>query len=240
VPGDLGSFYRQQLKWARGVFEVSFAELPRAIARLTWRQSLAYLAIGTYYLFGLTTLAFIVFPYVYLWTGYQPAAMRWADFLLYAGPVGVIGTAIYLYSQRWMSGGAAERGLHLRGLMLKIACWPVYLAGTLLAIVRAEIPYVPTAKRAVRGSFVRLAWPHLLLITLYAATLAHVLRQRLFETSEGMLELTSEAVWGMMAFAAIPLVTSVGALIAAAQSARAVRSPDPWTGVDVASIGGPA
>ena len=51
------------------MYEVVFAELPRLIVSLSWRQRLAYLAIGTYYLFGLTTVAFVVFPYVYLWTG---------------------------------------------------------------------------------------------------------------------------------------------------------------------------
>jgi hypothetical protein len=44
VPEDLGSFYRQQLKWARGVYEVrSSRSCRRAFRRLTWRQRLSYL-----------------------------------------------------------------------------------------------------------------------------------------------------------------------------------------------------
>ncbi len=38
VPEDLGSFYRQQLKWARGVYEVAFTELPRLFGSLFWRR----------------------------------------------------------------------------------------------------------------------------------------------------------------------------------------------------------
>ena len=53
VPEDLGSYYRQQLKWSRGVHEVLFAELPRLWGQLTGRQRLAYLTIATYYLFGI-------------------------------------------------------------------------------------------------------------------------------------------------------------------------------------------
>ena len=233
VPEDLGSFYRQQLKWSRGVYEVAFVELPRAFRRLTGRQRLAYLTIGTYYLFGATTLLFLLLPYVYLWTGVQAASMHFAEFLLAAAPLGLVGAVMYLYVQRWLAGGNAERGIHLRGLMLKIAAWPVYLSGTMLAIARAEIPYIPTEKRAVRGAFQRLAWPQLSLIALYLATLVRIAMVRFFETSESSLELTSEAVWGMMAFATIPVIMSVGALYAAWQSSRVQRGDDPWDGIEL-------
>ena len=232
VPEDLGSFYRQQLKWARGVYEVAFVELPRAFRRLSGRQRLAYVAIGTYYLFGFTTVLFLMLPYIYLWTGVQAASMRFGEFLLAAGPLGIIGTATYLFVQRWLAGGEAERGLHWRGMMLKIASWPVYLRGTLLALARADIPYIPTEKRAVRGAFLRLAWPQLALIAIYFATLARIGMVRIFETSESSLELTSEAVWGMVAFATLPVMMSIGALVAAWQSSRPQHESDPWDAIE--------
>ena len=228
VPADLGSFVKQQLKWSRGVYEVAFVELPHAFRRLTGRQRLAYVTIGTYYLFGATTFLFLILPYLYLWTGVQAASMRFGEFLLAAGPLGVIGTAIYLFVQRWLAGGSAERGIHWRGMMLKVAAWPIYLRGTFLALVRADIPYIPTEKRAVQGAFFRLAWPQLGLIAIYLATLVRIGMVRLFETSESSLELTSEAVWGMVAFATLPVIMSVGALIAAWQSSRAQPTSDPW------------
>jgi cellulose synthase (UDP-forming) len=237
VPEDLGSFYRQQLKWARGVYEVAFTELPQLARTLRWRQRLSYLAIGTYYLFGVTTPLFLIIPYLFLWMGVQPAIMRFAEFVTVAAPVGIIGALIYLMMQRWLCDRATERGLHWRGLALKIACWPVFLAGTVLAIVRADVPYVPTAKEAVSGRFVRLAWPQLALITVYVATLARVLAVRISGTSEGSLELSSEAVWGMVAFATLPVVASLGAVYAAWQSRRAPASA-PWNEIDVATIGG--
>ncbi|MGH7555787.1 MAG: glycosyltransferase family 2 protein, partial [Longimicrobiales bacterium] len=172
VPEDLGSFYKQQLKWARGVYEVLFVEIPASFGRLTWRQRLSYLAIGTYYLFGVTTALFLIFPYLYLWSGVQPAAMRFHEFLLAGGPVAALGAAVYLFAQRWLCHPATERGIHWRGLALKVACWPVFMAGTVLALLRADIPYIPTEKRAVRGRFLRLAWPHLVLLFVYAATMA--------------------------------------------------------------------
>ena len=239
VPEDLGSFQRQQRKWARGVFEVAFAELPRLFGRLTWRQRLSYLTIATYYLNGLTTLFFLVLPYVYLWTGAQPAAMAFDAFLAYVLPVGVAGITMYLLVQRWFCDPSSERGLHLAGLILKASCWHVFLTGTILAILRADLPYVPTAKEAVQGRFLRLAWPALVLITAYAVTLGLVIADRLVTTPEAVLELSAQATWGMIGFATVPVVASCGTLYAAWQS-RHSPATSPWDAVDVHSIGGPA
>jgi cellulose synthase (UDP-forming) len=237
VPEDLGSLYRQQLKWSRGVGEVLFAELPRLIRTLTWRQRLSYLTIGTYYLFGLTTALYLFFPYLYLWTGLQPANMRFGEFLIAIMPVALVGVAIYVLMQRWLCDPPTERGAHWRGLVLKWACWPVVLAGTLLAILRADVPYVPTAKEARRGSFIRLAWPQLLLFVVFGATVVRMVHQRLTGTPEASLELSGEATWGMMAFAALPVCAAVGGLYAAWQARRPLPGA-PWDRVDVEELGG--
>ena len=239
VPEDLGSFRKQQLKWARGVYEVAFSELPRLFGRLTWRQRLSYLAIGTYYLCGMTTAIFLVFPYVYLWTGRQPASMRFEGFLAAGVPVAVIGCAIYLFVQRWLCDPSSERGLHWRGLVLKLTCWPVFFAGTVLAIVRADIPYVPTSKEAVRGRFIRLAWPQFVLIGVFVATALRVGYTRMRTTPEAALQLSAEAVWGMLAFAALPVIAAIGSLYAAWEAGAPLASA-PWEEIDVDRLGGRA
>ena len=238
VPQDLGSFYRQQLKWSRGVYEVVFAEMPRLFGKLTWRQRLSYATIGTYYLSGPATLLYLVLPYLYLWFGLQPASMQFEEFLIRAGPVGIVGATIYFFAQRWLCHPAIERGTHWRGLALKIASWPIFLAGTVLAITRTDIPYIPTAKEAVRGHFLLLALAQIILIVLYLVTLGHVAELRLL-TSEGGLELSSQAVWGMVGFATVPVVMAFGALRAAWQSTR-VDENAPWDAVAVETIGSDA
>jgi cellulose synthase (UDP-forming) len=108
-----------------------------------------------------------------------------------------------------------------------------------LAVLHAEIPYIPTAKEAVRGRFLRLSWPQLTLISLYVVTITQVLVIRTRGTSEGSLELSAEAVWGMIAFATLPVVAAFGALYAAWQARRPPASA-PWDSVDVTTIGGDA
>jgi len=239
VPEDIGSFYRQQLKWSRGVYEVLFSELPAAFWTLSWRQRLSYATIGSYYLFGATTLAYMLIPYIYLWGGIKPATMRFDEFLTHGAPVALVGVVVYLYTQRWLADPGRERGLHWRGLMLKVACWPVFLAGTLLAIARAEIPYIPTAKEARQGRFFRLAWPHLLLIAVYLLTMIRTLYVRLYETPEALLVLTAEVVWSMAAFATVAALLSTGAVYAAWE-ARTPPTGATWDAVDVESLQGEA
>ena len=237
VPEDLGSFQQQQRKWARGVYEVAFAEMPRLFPRLTWRQRLAYLTIGTYYLNGVTTALFLVFPYVYLWTGLQPAAMVFGEFLTIAAPVGVAGTGMYLFVQRWLCDRRTEGGLHWRGLVLKSCCWHVFLAGTVLAILRADLPYIPTAKQAVAGRFLRIAWPQLSLLALYAVTVTRVLYRRWSEMPEAALELSAQATWGMIVLATVPVAAAAAAMFAAWESQR-LPPAAAWDAVDVSRIGG--
>ena len=235
VPEDLGSFYKQQLKWARGVYEVAFTELPRLFPGLSWRQRLSYGTIGSYYLTGLTTLIFLLIPYIYLWTGVQPAAMHFAEFLTRGGAVAVLGVLIYLFAQRWLCHPAVERGLHLRGMILKLACWPVFVIGTAFALVRAQIPYVPTAKEAAAGHFWRLARPHLIVVSAFLVTLGWTVYGRLAVVPETDLILSSEAVWGMTAFAGVAAAAAGGAVYAAWTSRR-VPPDQPWDSVHVEEL----
>jgi hypothetical protein len=95
---------------------------------------------------------------------------------------------------------------------------------------------VPTAKGPVAGRFLRLAWPHLALLLIYAATLTRVVALRIL-TEDVALDRSPEAVWGMTLFATMPVAASLGALHAAWQSARPARA-GAWIDVEVAAIGG--
>jgi cellulose synthase (UDP-forming) len=235
VPEDFGSFCKQQLKWARGVFEVTFVEIPKLFRKLSNWQRISYLTIGTYYLVGATSFFFTVIPFLFFFTGILPARMNFADFLIHGSYVAFFGVTIYLFVQGWMCHPETERGLHLRGMVLKYASWSVFLLGFLLSVVNAEIPYIPTAKKAVRGYFTPFARPLLLQITLFIITFITVFLIRKFYTPQSELLFTAEKTWGMMGFAFIAFILSCGGLLAALE-ANYLTEEDPWDSVNLNNI----
>jgi cellulose synthase (UDP-forming) len=235
VPEDFGSFCKQQLKWSRGVFEVAFVELPKLIKNLSGWQKLSYSVIGSYYLVGLTSFFFMMIPFLFFATGIQPARMAFVDFLINGSYVFVISFVIFLYVQRWMCNPKNERGLQWRGMILKYACYPVYLLGFLLALVNVEIPYIPTAKKAVTGiisPFTRPLWTQ---VGLFIITFILVFVKRRYFTPEGNLVLSAEKTWGMVGFAALAAIVAAGGLYAAYQT-RNLKEEDPWDSIDVDNL----
>jgi cellulose synthase (UDP-forming) len=235
VPEDFGSFCKQQLKWSRGVFEVTFEEIPRLFWKLTGWQRLSYLSIGTYYLVGATSFFFTIIPFLFFFTGVLPAKMSFVDFLIRGSFVALMGVLIYLYMQKWMCHPETERGLHWRGMVLKYACWPVFFLGFLLAVVNADIPYIPTAKKAVRGYFTPFARPLVAHVILFLFALCSVFFYRRYVADETDLVLTAEKTWAMMGFAFIAFIMSVGGILAALE-ANYLKAEDPWDSVDLDKI----
>ena len=235
VPEDFGSFCKQQLKWSRGVFEVTFEEIPKLFWKLSGWQRLSYLSIGTYYLVGATSFFFTIIPFLFFFTGVLPAKMSFVDFLIRGSFVALMGLLVYLYMQKWMCHPETEWGVHWRGMILKYACWPVFFLGFLLAVVNADIPYIPTAKKAVRGYFTPFARPLVAHIILFVFAFCSVFFYRRYVAEEADLVLTAEKTWGMMGFAFIAFMMSVGGVLAALE-ASFLKAEDPWDSVDLSQI----
>lgn len=235
VPEDFGSFCKQQLKWSRGVFEIAFTELPRLFSRLNAWQKLSYTAIASYYFVGATTLFFLLIPFLFFAADVMPARMSFVDFIVQGSFVALIALAIYLYVQRWMVHPASERGFHWRGMILKYAAWPVYFLGFLLALVNVEIPYIPTAKKAVTGSVSPFVRPLLIHLLLFIVTVIIVLIRRRYSVPEDVLILTAERVWGMIGFAVLAALMSLASLFAAME-ARKMKAGEPWESIDIHSL----
>jgi cellulose synthase (UDP-forming) len=236
VPEDLGSFCKQQLKWSRGLFEVAFSELPRLWSRLRFWQKISYATISTYYMVGVTMKIFVLLPFIFFASGILPANMRIVEFIAFGSLVLVMDVLIYLYAQRWLCHPATERGLHLRGMVLKFACTPVFVLGFFLALVNADIPYIPTAKKAVTGYVTPFVRPLLFHVGVFILAVVAVLTYRAFFMPPDELVFTAEQTWGMIAFGFIAWLLSLLGVFAALE-ARGLREEDPWDGVDTQSLG---
>lgn len=235
VPEDFGSFCKQQLKWARGVHEVLFAEVPRLFNKLSFWQKISYTTIGTYYLVGFTAFVYFIIPYLYFWNGIMPASMYFADFLLNVIPVGIIGIVFYLYMQNWYCHPAMERGLHIKSMILKYASWPVYLLGFLLSVVNVDIPYIPTAKKAVIGKISVFVRPLILQLLFYIISVVYFFSKRFLWTPESALILSAEVAFGMIIFASINILLVIAGIYIARESMY-LKEEEPWKNIELNQI----
>ena len=176
----------------------------------------------------------LLIPYFFLLFGWLPANMDFTEFLGLWLPLVVTSILIYLFVQLWNCHPGRETGLHLRGMFLKFACWPVFFLGFVVSLWNGDIPYIPTAKLAVKG-FTPFAKPLLIYQLLFIGSLSAVVIQRGYYTAEARLMLTSGEVWGMVAFCFVAFLTSLGGLYAAYES-RTLDIAEPWATIKLENI----
>ncbi|WP_051605702.1 glycosyltransferase family 2 protein [Polaribacter sp. Hel_I_88] len=234
VPEDFTSFCKQQLKWARGVFELLFDEIPSTLKHLTFWQKLSYLSIGSYYLFGPITAFFIFVPLLFFTTKISPASMDFTEFIVLGTPILLISILIYGYAQRFLCDQKTERGIHWRGMVLKYSCWPVFTYAFYLTLINKKIPYIPTAKIAVKGFLNPFVKPLILYCIIFLLMLVGIYIERRYYIPESELILTAQKTWAMIGFAMIAFVQFLGGIGAAFKSLY-IKAENAWSKVIVSA-----
>ncbi|HTW94660.1 MAG TPA: glycosyltransferase, partial [Tepidisphaeraceae bacterium] len=145
VPSTLAAFYKQQIKWACGVFDLLFIEYPRLFKNFNLRQKLHYLICPIFFLRGFVGLLEMLVPILCLAYGMVAWRATLPEIAVWFVPPIVLGILIHLRVQRWVM-EPHERGMHLDGGLLAIATWWVYLVGVVCAVFRIKVPYIPTPK----------------------------------------------------------------------------------------------
>src|SRR5947209_4049049 len=101
VPEDLDSYFKQQLKWSRGVFELLVTAYPKLFKKFTWQQKLHYGVIPLHYLSGIIFLLNFLIPIISLLLDVSPMKMNLLTFGLVGFPMIVSIVIIRHYVQRW-------------------------------------------------------------------------------------------------------------------------------------------
>ena len=156
APGDLASWFAQQLKWSRGVFEVVLVDYPRLWRRLTTAARACYVVRGSYYLLGIVVAVHVWVTSAALLLGQASAEADFASYVQHALPLLVAILLIRQAVMRHVAYPGTPTRLLWRPVLLVTATWPVYLAGLVLTLLRVPIRYRPTPK--ARGRAVRVAW----------------------------------------------------------------------------------
>lgn len=145
VPSNISAYYKQQLKWSRGTFELLLMVLPFLFGRLNWRQRLHYSFIPLHFAAGIIALIDIIIPLGALLTGEAPLLLEFSKAYLYLLPFFLMVLLVRQYAQRWLI-EKKERGFHITGGVLLFDTWWVHLVGFVYTLLRIKVPYIPTPK----------------------------------------------------------------------------------------------
>jgi cellulose synthase/poly-beta-1,6-N-acetylglucosamine synthase-like glycosyltransferase/phosphoheptose isomerase len=202
APPSFSAWFIQQLKWARGVFEMLLTTFPKVFSRLTWGQRLAYAVRTTRYWIGpaiglhlLATIAILIFA--------APAtSFAFHQYLIRIAPLVVCDALIRAMAMRAWQHPATPRSSLTRAIALIYATWPIYMLAWVMAVMRLSLPFRSTPKSGSRLSPVWLL-PQIITVALLAAGMFYTVVMRghpislllLFALIQGVLELVILAQW---------------------------------------------
>ncbi|MEW6404972.1 MAG: cellulose synthase catalytic subunit [Chloroflexota bacterium] len=157
APPDLTSWFTQQLKWSRGVFELLLTVFPRKFRQLQPGHQVMYAVRMTYYWVGLFTAAHVLVTIGTLWRGSVAALSSYQEYLMHFFPlVGMTLLMRQLALRRWAHPSIGKIRLQWKPTVLVFATWPIYTLSWFMAILRVPLSFQPTPK-TVTGRL-RLAW----------------------------------------------------------------------------------
>lgn len=160
APEDLLSYYKQQLRWARGSLEVLFGSNPLFTMKLTLAQKIHYLSSGLYWANGLIVIIDAIMPLIFLFTGIQPVAATTTSFAIFFVPFMFV--ALYTLYR------ATDGAMTFRSISFSQSSATLQLRALFLVLLRRKTAFSVTAKQGLSGNFISLAYPHMLYIVLTA------------------------------------------------------------------------
>jgi cellulose synthase (UDP-forming) len=175
VPWNFSGYCKQQLKWARGTFDLMFNKLPGIFKNLTFNQRVYYISCGFFYTYGFKVLIDILLPIIALFMVKVPLRVDIIDFYKHFIPFWVMIQFIRLYCQRWLM-GERERGLYLLGSILLKSSWWVAIAGFIYTLIGKNVPYIPTPKHNSPETPWLILMPNFVVITISAVAIVYGLR----------------------------------------------------------------
>lgn len=165
APADITSYFKQQLKWSRGTFELLYVVYPKIFKNFTWRQKIHYALLPLHYAIGFIYLLNFLIPIGSLFLSKMPWTGNILYFFTASIPLFVSSLLIGTYIQKWVI-EKGDRGFHIIGGLLQIAAWWVFLLGIIYTFFRKKVPYLPTPKSQGAGTSIFLMIPNFIVALL--------------------------------------------------------------------------
>jgi len=164
APATIISYFRQQVRWARGGLGMLFFKNPLFVKNLTLDQKVQYFSSNIFYLIGISMLVYILMPLLYLLFGIKPLNTdNGLDWLLHYVPYFALyyGLSVLLLGK-----------LHIATIATALASFYPYLLAIITTLFGTRYEWVATTTRVHRKEFLmKWIWPHVLIIILSVLSL---------------------------------------------------------------------
>ncbi|MDX6230167.1 MAG: hypothetical protein QOI76_3557 [Frankiales bacterium] len=208
APDNVESYFKQQLRWASGGFEVLFrGRLFRRGNGLTLDQRLQYLYTGTHYLLSVVMLVFMLLPSTYLLFGLSPIkadGWAWATHYVPFMAMTVLVT--------WLQSG----GFRVSAVVASMGAAPVHAKAMVATLLKRKATWSATNRAGDKAVSLRVVLPHVALLVVNLTAIA-----------VGLIVMQDPAATWLSAGWAFLHVLILGRMIAE------VREPDSETVIDL-------
>ncbi|WP_290246552.1 glycosyltransferase family 2 protein [Mucilaginibacter myungsuensis] len=165
VPATMSAYFKQQLKWSRGVFELMLTSYIKLFNKFDLRQKLHYGLMPLFYMSGFVFLFNFLIPIVSLLASVYPLKMDFSQFVIISTPFITSVILVRHYVQRWVM-DEQERGFHVIGGLLLIGTWWVFITGFIYTLIRKNVPYIPTPKDLSEEKNLKINLPNVIVLVL--------------------------------------------------------------------------
>lgn len=176
APSNLTTYFKQQLKWARGTFDLLFKVYPGVFTKLTTRQKIHFGILPLHYLSGVMYFINFLIPVLALIFSTTPWEGNIIEFILALLPVAVSALLIRAFVQKWVI-EKEERGFHITGGLLQINTWWIYILGLAYTIFNKKVLYLPTPKQSEFNTNLKIVVPNLAVAAISVFAIIYGLRR---------------------------------------------------------------
>jgi cellulose synthase (UDP-forming) len=146
APPSFTSWFVQQLKWARGVFELLITAYIPLFRRLTWGQRLSYSVRMTKYWIG-PVVGFHLFATIAILIFAGPLVRgAFHDYLIQITPLALADVLIRHTAFRFYRHHSTPVTSLARAVTLVYGTWPIYMLAWTMAVLRLPLSFRPTPK----------------------------------------------------------------------------------------------
>ena len=148
APPDMTAWFTQQLKWARGVFELLLTSFLRFYPKLSRGQKLSYAVRMTYYWVGPFTALHMLITLLALYLPNKTFIAEYQIYLMHLAPLGIMTLIIrQLALRRWLH-KSITKSVQIKPMALVFTTWPIYTVAWIMSVFRVPLKFKLTPKTA--------------------------------------------------------------------------------------------